>query len=291
MPLLRTLLLKSEPAGTLASLDELFALAHAMEQEAAARYSELAAEMHRQHKEDLAAVFEELSRAEREHVDAVTRWSQSRVGHKPDPALVRWQAPETFDSATAEEIATSQLMTPYRALSMAAVNEERAFAFWSYLAAYSDDAAVKTAAEAMAREELGHVAAVRRERRKAYHRERDHLRRTVPGPGDFFQSPDAASLERRLSSLLAAEAERLDGAAAVRARELSRQSEEMAEQAGHVGAFAASLAQGEAQAIAEALVDSYLEAAERSADPQRLDVLQTLAGQAIARLAWIRSLR
>ena len=45
MPLLRASLLKSEPAGTLRSLDELFALAYAMEQEAADRYTELAEEM------------------------------------------------------------------------------------------------------------------------------------------------------------------------------------------------------------------------------------------------------
>lgn len=45
MPLLRASLLKSEPAGELRSLDELFALAHAMEQEAANRYGELADEM------------------------------------------------------------------------------------------------------------------------------------------------------------------------------------------------------------------------------------------------------
>lgn len=290
MPLLRTLLLKSEPAGTLGSLDELFALAHAMEEEASTRYAELAAEMHRQDKPELAAVFEHLSRAEREHVDAVTRWSQSRLGHKPDPALVRWQAPETFDSATAAEIATSQLMTPYRALSMATVNEERAFAFWSYIAAFSEDAAVKAAAETMAREELGHVAAVRKERRKAYHRQRDHLRRTASAE-DLFQSPDAAGLERRLSRLLKEEADRLEGPAASRARELSLQCEEMAQQAGHVGAFAADLGHGGAQAIAEALADAYLEAAELSRDQERLEVLQTLAAQAIARLAWIRSLR
>ena len=41
MPLLRTSLLMSEPAGTLESLDELFALANAMEEEAANRYAAL----------------------------------------------------------------------------------------------------------------------------------------------------------------------------------------------------------------------------------------------------------
>ena len=52
MPLLRTSLLMSEPAGTLKSLDELFALANAMEMEAANRYAELAEDMRRQNKGD-----------------------------------------------------------------------------------------------------------------------------------------------------------------------------------------------------------------------------------------------
>ena len=54
MPLLRTSLLMSEPAGTLESLDELFALANAMEEEAANRYAGLAEDMRRQNKGDLA---------------------------------------------------------------------------------------------------------------------------------------------------------------------------------------------------------------------------------------------
>src|SRR5690349_9080777 len=94
MPLLRASLLKSEPAGRLRSLDELFALAHAMENEAANRYGELAEDMRRQNKDDLAAVFAQLAAAEREHADSVSRWSQARRGKAPDPALVRWEAPE-----------------------------------------------------------------------------------------------------------------------------------------------------------------------------------------------------
>src|SRR3954447_1986063 len=176
MPLLRTTLLKMEPAGTLQSLDELFALANAMEQEAATKYAELAEEMRRQDRAELLTVFSDLAAAEREHVDSVQRWSQSRRGKRPDPALVRWEAPETFDSDATAEIKASNLITPYRALAMAVRNEERAFAFWSYLAAYSKDPEIKKASEAMAKEELGHVATLRKERRRAYHREHDQAR-------------------------------------------------------------------------------------------------------------------
>jgi rubrerythrin len=258
-----------------------------MEREAAERYTGLAADMLRQNKLDLATVFAELAAAEREHVDSVARWSQSRLGKAPDPALVRWEAPETFGSETAAEIKTSRLMTPYRALSMAVRNEERAFAFWSYVAGFAEDPEIKKAAEAMAREELGHVATLRKERRRAYHSEHD---RTRAGHQRNAGHVDAAVLERRLAAHLAVLERRVEGESANRARELRRETVEMSALAAGVGRFPASLEQGDAQTIAEALADVYLEGAERSEDPGRLESLQALAERAIARLAWLRAL-
>ncbi|MFK4578850.1 rubrerythrin [Bradyrhizobium ottawaense] len=212
MPFLRTSLLSAEPAGVLESLDELFALAHAMEQEAANRYESLAQDMRGQGKADLAEVFTKLAAAEREHVDSVTQWSQSRRGKSPDPALVRWEAPEALAPEAAAEVKTSRLMTPYRALAMAVRNEERAFAFWSYLAAYSKDPDIKRASEAMAREELGHVATLRKERRRAYHHEheRSSADASTPRPPQI----DARRLELRLIAQLGDIERRLSGPAA-----------------------------------------------------------------------------
>ncbi|WP_019198769.1 ferritin-like domain-containing protein [Afipia birgiae] len=287
MLLSRTLLLKGEPAGSLQSLDELFALANAMEQESASKYDDLAADMQRQNKPDLAAVFAQLAAAEREHVDSVARWSQSRIGRAPDPALVRWEAPETFDRETAAEIMTSRLMTPYRALSMAVRNEERAFAFWSYVAGFAEDPEIKQTAEAMAREELGHVATLRKERRRAYHGEDNKMRAVEQGN---VGQVDAAALERRLAGQLADLKRRVEGEAANRARELLQETTRMSAQAAGIGRFPANLEQCDAQTIAEALADAYLEGAENSVDPGRLESMQALAGYAIARLAWLRAL-
>ena len=287
MLLSRTLLLKGEPAGSLQSLDELFALANAMEQESASKYDDLAADMQRQNKPDLAAVFAQLAAAEREHVDSVARWSQSRIGRAPDPALVRWEAPETFDRETAAEIMTSRLMTPYRALSMAVRNEERAFAFWSYVAGFAEDPEIKQTAEAMAREELGHVATLRKERRRAYHGEDNKMRAVEQGN---VGQVDAAALERRLAGQLADLKRRVEGEAIIRARELLQETTRMSAQAAGIGRFPANLEQCDAQTIAEALADAYLEGAENSVDPDRLESMQALAGYAIARLAWLRAL-
>jgi len=286
MPLLRTTLLQAEPAGTLHSLDELFALANAMETEAATKYAELAEEMQRQDRPDLAAVFADLAAAEREHVDSVQRWSQSRRGKLPDPALVRWEAPETFDRQAAAEIKASKLMTPYRALAMAVRNEERAFVFWSYLAAFADDSEIKKAAEAMAGEELGHVATLRKARRRAYRQDPDATR---PGEAPAVRI-DAGVLERRLAGRLDQLEGLLDPVQAARIRELADEARLMSGQADGFGKFPTSLEQRDAEAIAEALTDAYLEGAEASDDPVRLECLQTLAGRSIARLAWLRSL-
>jgi rubrerythrin len=293
MLLSQTLTLKAEPAGNLHSLDELFALADAMEKEAVARYSELAVEMQRQNKPDVAAVFTRLAAAEREHVDSVTRWSQSRRGKAPDPALVRWQAPEALDNEAEAEIKASRLVTPYRALAIAVRNEERAFAFWTYVAAFADDSEIKQAAETMAREELGHVAILRKERRRAYHEEHDAARRHArdeAAAGRGTVQIDASALERRLAGHLMELAGRLDGAPARRVHELLEQTDTMSAEARGIGRFPASLEQSDAQSIAEALTDAYLESAERTSDARRLDALQALSERAIARLAWLRSL-
>lgn len=288
MPFLRTSLLSAEPAGVLKSLDELFALAHAMEQEAANKYDSLADEMRGQGKDELAEVFARLAAAEREHVDSVTQWSQSRRGKSPDPALVRWETPETLPPDAAAEVRTSGLMTPYRALAMAVRNEERAFAFWSYLAAYSEDPEIKKASEAMAREELGHVATLRKERRLAYHQEHD--RSSAEASSVPLRQIDARRLELRLVAQLDDMEPGLGESAAVRIQDIRDQTVQMATAAADLGSFPATMEHRGPLEIAEALVDGYLEGAERSPDAVNLERLQQLAEQAISRLAWLRSL-
>src|SRR5690606_191293 len=82
-----------------------------------------------------------------------------------------WRLPAEL-AASWEEIAGSALLTPYRAFALAVCNEQRAFAFYSYLAAHATDDPVRKEAEKLAAEELQHAATVRRWRRLAWHRER-----------------------------------------------------------------------------------------------------------------------
>src|SRR5215208_2938626 len=90
-------LLKTEPPAPVRTLEELFAIAYAMEHEAATRYAEIAERMRREGNPALAEVFERLSADEHGHLDSVVHWSERQKGRPPDPALIRWRLPETFD--------------------------------------------------------------------------------------------------------------------------------------------------------------------------------------------------
>ena len=143
------------------------AIAFAMEREAALRYREFADRMRLQGEESLAALFTFLAGIEEKHAQQVDVRAQAIVGKTPDPSLVTWDLPESVDRGEQP----SYLLTPYRALAVAVRNEERAFAFFAYLASGAEDAAVRKLAEEFAKDELDHAALLRRERRKAWRRE------------------------------------------------------------------------------------------------------------------------
>lgn len=211
--------LVSEPFIRIETLEDLFAVAAAMEREAVQGYSELAERMHGEDKPDLAEVFERLAAEEAAHLDNVEEWSRRMTGEEPDLSRLRGAPDATFDDEGAGSVAP-ELMSAYRAFSMAVRNEERAFAFWTYVAAQSASAELRKAAEQMAREELEHVARLRRERRQAFHRAR-----AADADGEGWT---LGALENRVAALLdeaaraATDAGRAQGfealAAAARAR-------------------------------------------------------------------------
>jgi rubrerythrin len=263
-------LLKAEPAGSLSSLDELFALAHAMETDAAASYSQFAEAMRRQGQLELAAVFDAVATEERGHAANVGAWAEQKLGHLPDPAAKRWPAPPTFEADDAAEMAGSNLLTPYRVLTVATRNEERAFAFWSYVAAHATQPEVRRAAETMAKEELGHVAAFRRERRRAF-----HAARAGNSPASVRQP--ASEMELQLGNLLE---QRATGEFSSLAQESRRMAQEV--RAWDIQGYCPPSPTPEA--LAEALVDLYLESLD-GAEGSRHDAIQQLAERAIKRLA------
>ena len=150
------------------SVAELMAMAKMMEEEAARRYRDLASRMKLRHEDHLAQLFAFLAEIEGKHADRIEERAHAR-GTEPLAVLpIDWQVPETFD----EEEGSSRLLTPYRALALAVRNEDRAFAFYSYIAADAPDDASRRLAEELAKDELDHAHLLRRERRLAFRREK-----------------------------------------------------------------------------------------------------------------------
>jgi rubrerythrin len=191
--------LADPPLTAVKSVDEMMAIAHAMEREAAARYAMLADCMRRVDQRDVANLLDGLAAEERGHVDSVERLAQQTLHHAPGAAPANALLPKTF--AREEEATAAVLLSAYRTLSIAVRHEERAFAFWTYVAAHSANSALRDLAETFARQELIHVAKLRQARRRAFHAERDTRR---PAAGDMETGSTAAEIRGEAARLEAA---------------------------------------------------------------------------------------
>ncbi|WP_448203863.1 ferritin-like domain-containing protein [Azospirillum sp. sgz302134] len=165
-------LLRHEPQGRVESLGDLLGIALALEQEAVRRYVQLARLMDGRGEPDTAATFRALVAEEQDHVVAVDGWAHGLGLPSPDAPAFVWRLPPEIATSW-DELTERTRLTPYQALSLAVLNEQRAFAYYSYVSASAEDDTVRRNAEALAREELRHAALLRRERRKAYRRERE----------------------------------------------------------------------------------------------------------------------
>ena len=134
-------------------------MAAALEAGAGAAYARLAARMRGMGRADLAGPLEGLAQ------DA-----HQRSGPAPDQAPPPDGLPFFEDEGMAET--APELASGYGVFGMAVRNAQRAFAYWSYVAAHSSSDDVRRAAEEMASAALARAAGLRRERRRAFHAER-----------------------------------------------------------------------------------------------------------------------
>lgn len=273
-------LLTSEPFGTVDSMEALFAIAAAMEQVAIDGYSELAERMRREDRPDLAEVFDRLVAEESAHLAKVHHWSRAVIGKAPDDSAAGWDPGSSFDDEGAGIIAP-ELLSAYRAFSIAVRNEERAFAFWSYLAARSASQELRSAAEQMAREELEHVATLRRERRRAF-----HAQRAASASIGYDWAPNI--LERRFAELLEDAAK---GSAAVALSSYAVEARLRADAlvAAPLGdsPLLAHVSSGAVEHLlpcAELLLECYLDFAERLLSQEERDRAQSFAAQLLSYL-------
>lgn len=149
----------------------LLALSLALEREAARRYDSLAARMAAYGNLEVAELFASLAAEERHHEAAVERLLALQGG-PVDAVMPPAVPPEAISPEAAAEAGGPHLMTPYRALRLAADAERRAFRYFIDIAANAADDALRRQAEALANEELDHLVRIRKERRRAWHGER-----------------------------------------------------------------------------------------------------------------------
>lgn len=294
--------LERDPSARAESLHELVGLAHAIEEEAVTRYRWLAGEMRRRGDVETAEAFEVMAAEEQAHITAVDGWAASLGEQVPPAADFRWRLPhelaESWDAAVG-----SALLTPYRAFAIAIDNEERAFAFYAYLAAASADEAIAREAERLALEELRHAARLRIWRRAAWRQEGGASRNRGAG-SHTLDTPEAldrllAEREAEIASCHRGLAERLrglgDAASAALLDELADQAAARASAAGQPPACAAEECRGDrpaalllaAQRPLESLCDLLEEIHLGGATEQLQAMAETILTDAIARIARI----
>ncbi|HUH50224.1 MAG TPA: ferritin family protein [Mycoplana sp.] len=271
---------KSDP-WIVGSMNEVLALARSMEMEAISGYAALARRMRDEDQPALAAVFEALVSEEQGHLDNVEKWIGTTNAAPAAPA----PPPQPMFDDEGAALVAPELLNSYRAFSMAVRNEERAFVFWTYVAAHAPTNEIREAAERMAREELGHVATLRRERRRAFHAIRDRR-------GDVA-ALDLAALEQKLADHLANAAgpapagggdQIRDHAHKARERAAAVHSMELAKPAPEPDVLTRLVP------LCEYVLDYYLDLAEHARDESLRQFAQACAGDLVACLHAVRAL-
>ncbi|MGO9360196.1 MAG: ferritin family protein [Xanthobacteraceae bacterium] len=257
-------------------------MATALEREAAARYRALSARMARQGDASMAAQFNLLADIEDRHASHVAERGQALLGHAPLARNAGWDLPSNYD----EEEARGATLGAYQALAFAVRNEERAFAFYTYVSAEAKDPGVRALAEELARDELEHAALLRHHRRRAFHTERPRAVE-IPHSVDDLRAwaqrwyGEAAAAHAALAKALEEGGEAEDAAIF---RRLAEDENKAAD--GAVGAAIPKLrSAADGLRLLEEGFDRFALIGDRSDNERVVAEAQRLAGEMIARLA------
>jgi rubrerythrin len=162
------------------TLPEFFAHALAIEDEAAERYRELAAQMIAHHNEAVAEVFVRLAGFEAQHAAKIRELAEEVQLPPIAPWEYRWEGFESPESVPHDQM--HYLMTPFQALELALINERLAHEFFVRIVASSKNPEIKRLAREMAADEAHHVELIR-----------EWLRRVERPARDWADDPDPAS--------------------------------------------------------------------------------------------------
>ena len=134
---------------------ELYAHAIAIEQEAAARYAELAERMADLDNGDVAEIFWMLARLEGEHLQTLKSRTEGVALPRIDAGQYQWIYADAPETAAREWL--FRLLTPRQALLIALEAEKRAQAFFERVFITSQDPGLRMLAKEMALEETEHI--------------------------------------------------------------------------------------------------------------------------------------
>lgn len=283
-------LLATQPPAPVKSVGELYAIAISQAGKAAQRYGQLAAAGDDAF-ETVRCVFEVLNHRELERIESIKNDCVAAIGRAPDMTDLRWTPTDLVPAEELSDVENSLLSTAYGAWALAVRHRERAFVFWTYVAALAESVAVCNSAEDLAREALRDGNLLRRERRLAWRAER----KSAPAEGPTASELSTAAL---LESLLLNDILlwSQDTPLPQRARLLSL----IGSQVGSPPLSAEGVARpqtGSREEIkrralrhAEQLSTIYLDEADRAVDQSGLELAQQLATRSIARLADLRTI-
>jgi rubrerythrin len=154
------------------TVGDLMSIALHAEHEAVRRYTRLAEDMHQHGNQEAASLFERMIEEEQGHEHLIEEWARLEgIQLRTDIGPIVWEDPRVPTDYDADAV-DPVYSTAYRALAFAVHNEERAFHFYTYVVASTDNETVREYAETLAREELGHAALLRTMRRRAWRLER-----------------------------------------------------------------------------------------------------------------------
>jgi rubrerythrin len=264
------------------SVEELLSMAEALEKEAATRYRDLSARMARQGDAEMAAQFEVLAKMEELHADHVADRARALIGRAPAALRAKWDLPPNFD----EDEASGAALGAYQALAFAVRNEERAFAFYTYIAAEAQHSGIRALAEDLARDELEHASILRHHRRRAFHVKRP-TSEEIPGSLDALVE-SARRWDGEAAAAHGALAKALDEAGESEDAEIFRHlaAEEEKAAAGATGSMLPRLRSvADGLRLLEEGFDRFARIGERSDDESVVASAHRLAEKMIARLA------
>lgn len=192
------------------STSDLMSIALQAEREAIRRYSQLQVKMRKGDNASAAALFGRMVIEEQEHERLLLEWmAQETIEENPHIGAISWLDPN-ISTTYNDEARDPYQSSPYRALAFAVHNEEIAFRFYTHVAAESENEAVRKYAEILAREELGHAALLRAERRRAYHVERETgITEPKLDPGAVHNESDLLAVAIHIDHYLADEMSKL----------------------------------------------------------------------------------